>query len=169
MEENTRNLSPSSPAIIGAQYGAYAGLASIFYSLAAMTLGVDQNTIVEIIGTAVPVIFMVLGVLTYRRQNDGLASFGQAYLVCFMVASLTAVIASIFTYAYFSLINPEFYEATIEQAVLRMEEKGTPDEAIETAKRFMTPGYSAVFGFLGNIFILGIIGLLVAAILKRSE
>lgn len=159
----------SSPVSIGIQYGAYAGIASIAYSLVAMTLGVHENTLVGILGVAVPIIFMALGVFTYRRANEGSASFGQAYLVCIMVALLTAVIASIFTYVYFSLINPEFYEATIEQAVLRMEEKGTPDEAIETAKRFMTPGYSAVFGFLGNLFILGIIGLIVAAILRKSS
>ncbi|WP_038029071.1 DUF4199 domain-containing protein [Thermonema rossianum] len=167
--DEKQNTSSVSPAIVGAQYGAYAGLASVIYSLAAMTLGVHENTLVGILGVAVPVIFMALGIFAYRRANEGSASFGQAYLVCIMVALLTAVIASIFTYVYFSFLNPEFYEATIEQAVLRMEEKGTPDEAIETAKRFMTPGYSAVFGFLGNIFILGIIGLLVAAILKRSE
>jgi membrane-associated HD superfamily phosphohydrolase len=163
------NTNPVSPAMIGTQYGAYAGLASIIYNLTAMTLSLHENTLVGILGTAVPIIFMVLGVRAYRQSNENIASFGQAYLVCIMVALLTALLAAVFTYVYFSFLNPEFYEATIEKAILQMEERGTPDEAIEAAKRFMSPAYSAVFGFFGNVIILGLVGLIVAAILKKSE
>lgn len=126
-----------------------------------------------LIGIGVSVTLIALAMRNVREESaDKGLSYGRGLGVGVLVGLWQGLGGAVFQVLYMTVINPSFHDAMIDFQVQQMQEKGTPHEAIEMAKKVMniTTGVpmQAVFQVLGAVFFAFIISLIVAAFLKRE-
>jgi hypothetical protein len=84
---------------------------------------------------AFPLFFMVYGGITYRKENNGYKSYGEAFTVVFIIAITAALIIDWFGYALYKFIDPSLVEiikeATIEKSAAIYEKMNLPEDQIE--------------------------------------
>ncbi|MFM2207642.1 MAG: hypothetical protein RL213_1617 [Bacteroidota bacterium] len=163
-----------SKAKIAMMFGAYYGFSAIIVMMLFYLLNLDpQSKIPSLLNYALLVLFMVLGMRTYRDQdNGGLLSYGEAVGTGLLVSVFGGVILSVFTVVLFTFIDPGMTEKLLEAAREQMIENGTPDSQVEMglqmAKNMMSPIWLFVLGMLGSAF-MGLIFSLIVAIFVRRE
>jgi hypothetical protein len=160
-------------------FGIIAAVISILYSLIAYL--VDQSLFVNLVAG---VVMMVIGFVLYimsplrvKRDQGGYITFRDAvtsFVLTFIIAGITGVIWNLLL---FNVIDPELQstvqEMTIEKSVQMMERFGAPEESIDQSIAQMeeTNNYSLgnqVKGFFMMLLFMTIVGLIVAAIIKKD-
>ena len=107
----------------------------------------------------------------YRdNENEGFISFGKAFgfaVLSFLYASLISAVVRITYY----IINPNYFDDLINEALLTMEQMGT--QVTVEVEQMMTVILSPVFWsflvILGNMILGVIVGLIVAAIVQKEK
>lgn len=132
-------------------------------------------------GILMALIIIVFGIVSVAKSKDsqeGILSFKSAFGAYFLTVLLGLLISTIISFVIFNIIDPEAAETlkqlTIEATVNMMEGFGTPAETIsETVDQMEAQNnYSIGNIFKGMAFQLvffSVIGLIVAAIMKRSD
>lgn len=82
-----------------------------------------------------PIFFMIYGGITYRKENGGYESYGEAFTVVFIIAFIAAFMLDMFGYALYKFIDPNLVdiikEATIEKSEAIYEKMNLPEDQIE--------------------------------------
>jgi hypothetical protein len=164
-----------------ALYGFFAALAGAFLNLILFFAGFHSDpaklaaagAIGAIGGLAIGVTCTVLGVKARRAELPVTEEFGygRALGAGFQVALVASFLTSIFTYCYYSFINPAFIDIMVQDKLAKLEAKGMSSDQLEKAqagmKIIMGPVPQAVIGLIAGLIFGLIIALIVAAFLKR--
>ncbi|WP_298765005.1 DUF4199 domain-containing protein [uncultured Polaribacter sp.] len=156
-------------------YGLYLGLAVVIISLVKYAMGAlyTQEYYSGIIGFALMIAFVVLGIKKFKTDNGGFLSFGQAVKVGIGVAMIAAVINVVYIYLLANFIEPDFAVNTVEaQKTMMADSFGMTEGQIEEATKSSLENFNlSLLGgaLIGNLFIGGVISLIAGAIMKKSE
>lgn len=171
MEENQKSTFS-----VSLMPGIVLGFALIVFSiiLYLMELPYDSNV------RYLSLVIMALGIwwaqTTSRDKTfGGNVSFGKAFLVGFWVTVISTIIASVYTYLYFSAINP----GIVDEILLNTEEEmlnANPDmtdaqieQALSMTEIFVSPVVMTIFGLIFSIAAGAVLSLLIAIFVKREN
>lgn len=161
------------------QWGLYATAASILLSLIMylmdynpMSGGMSGMFLMMGIGILMAGIFSGLAIKQYRDQeNGGYVKYGTGLLISVVVTVISGINGQIWEYILGTFIDPNRY-AKMAEAFAETWGQSMPEDALEqtVAKMSEGPQLSSIFtsGLLGGAFFGLIVGLVVAAILKRE-
>jgi len=159
-------------------YGLLTAAASIAFSVVTYALDVPFKSPVMYLSFIILLAGIIYGTLQYRNNSlGGYISFGQAFLSGFFIVLISMVIATLYSYVFMTFIDPSFLEKiieqTLEQTEAKMLEKGLSEDqmapALEMTKKFMTPLWMTISGFLMNIIFGAIIAVVSAAFTKKEN
>lgn len=160
------------PALI---YGAIAGFAGILVSVIFYFLGVATANWTQWAGLLVLVIVMAYCLVAYRKEYlGGFASFGQLFRMALVIGIISTILGTIYSWLLFNVIDPELLEKTrllAEERVLsnpRIPE-GAEDEVMKRMEKNFQPGRMAINGLIFGTVLSAILGLLLAAFIKRER
>lgn len=103
------------------KYSLYFGIASLIILL--LRYFVDKNMLFDIIPTSVigyllPLVFMVLACLAYRKSNDGYLEFGEGIRTAWVTFAIGSFLSVLCIYVLFNFVDPSLKEF----AKVKMEE-----------------------------------------------
>jgi len=161
------------PLKAGLKWALYYSLFSIIFSLASHYGGwsnmADPSKVESAISIIAAIGATVLAQLYFRKNNEGLMTFGEGMSVALFLGIFSGLILALFTYGFLSFIDPS--------AIAEMKEVMLSDESLSDAEREMMSGMSdtltsptmlAFFSFIGSIFLHVVMGLVTSAILKKN-
>ena len=158
------------------KYALIASVATMIWSLILFLTDVwrtDYGAYLNYVSYILILIFMVIAINEEKQNYGGYISYGQAFKIGFLMMVVLSVIVCVYTYMYFTQINPEIIQFSRDKAIADMEEKGMTqeqiDQAMSIAGRFMSPGVMTFFALFGNVFFGCIFALIIAAILKKDK
>jgi hypothetical protein len=154
-------------------YGVIIALAIIVLSLILFLLNLDQNKPLQFLSYAVLLAGIVLSQLNYRNKyGNGYIEYGQSFMVGMLTSLVLAVIMGIYTFIFFTFIDPGSMEEIMLQTEQQMLDRGMTDmeieQAMKVASMFQTVGWMTFFAVLGN-YIIGIILSLITSIFIKKE
>jgi hypothetical protein len=162
------------------KYGIIAGLVPILYTLIAYLVNIELfvNFFAGIGIWVLMIVILIIAVSATKKEMGGYVSFKDAFSTFILSYSFGALLSTIFSILIFVVVDPEvsaeITELTIEKSVEMMERFGTPEdqidaqvEAMESQNSFDTIGILKSFAL--GIVIYAILGLIVAAIMKKNR
>ena len=156
-------------------YGLYLGLATVIISLVKYATGAlyNQEYYSGILGLILTIAFLVLGIKKYKADNGGFLAFGQAVKIGIGVAMISAIINIVYLLLLTNVLEPDFAINTIKaQKIMMADSFGMTEGQIEEATKNSLDNFNlSLLGgvLIMNLFIGGIISLIAAAIMKKSE
>jgi len=118
---------------------------------------------------------MLFGLKNYREKAlGGVISFGKAFLQAFAIGVFGYIVIALFNYTLHAWIAPEYAASQLDGFIGFMEGFGAniPDEAFDEAisdfEKKMTPMGQLIEGFKNGAIMSLIIGLIVAASIKKD-
>ncbi len=163
------------------KFGIYGLLTATVLFLSALSFGGDLSFgAQEIIGYSTMVLslsFIFFGIKHYRDNvNNGVVSFGKAFLIGLLIAILVGIGICVADYIYTTVINPNFATDYLDKSLKTLQETLTP-EAYEIKKAELTQqmqdyGSSSFMAFLmfATVVMIGVvISIISAFILQRKK
>lgn len=161
------------------RFGLIAAAISVGYTLLAYLVDITLmvNYFAGIGLWIVGLIIFILAVSRAKKQMGGFITFRDAFSTFILAYIIFALISTSFNILLFGVIDTaaaeEIRELTIEAQVELMENIGAPEDQIEENIQMLEEGNpygigSLVQGFFWGIVIYAIIGLIVAAIMKKN-
>jgi len=157
-------------------FGVILGGISVVFSLMLYSLDMHYQGGFAVMGVSLvlTIVFIILGMIQFKKANDGFMSFGQALKIGVGISLVGAVIGVIFNQILINFIDPDTmtkaFEYQREQLIaageLTVEQV---DAQLEMGKNFSTPVMQIAFGLLGSLFFGFILSLVPALILKKSK
>lgn len=146
---------------------------AIVYSLIINIMGMAVNKNAGYLSYLIMPFVLFFGFKQANSIWDNL-SFGNLFGIGFKICALGAVGISIFSYVYFSFIDPDLIGEMVQMMEDQLYNSGNLSEdqieaALSLQKTFMTPGSIAIMGFLGYLFFGAIWSLIMAGALKPKE
>ncbi len=156
-------------------YGALGGGVGIIFTLMLLSMDMlyDQGWGKSVVSTLILVAAIYLAISSFKKQNEGFLTLGQALKIGIGTALVAAIIALVFTYFLTNFFVPDFMEKTAELSRVTIKEKNpqiTPeqlDNAIEMQNKFFWIMYPMILLF--NLFIGFIVSLITGLILKKER
>ena len=162
------------------KYGLFIALAGIILQVIGDLAGINDYTgqqggagsayscLIYLVGAAL----LVAAVKVVRDQlQGGRISFGKAFGTTAATALIAALVSAVWTFIYFSFINAEAIEM-ISDTAMQNAQIDEDQEGAEQVMGFMqsifTPGGMAIMSFFFMFFANAIIGLIVAAVMKKD-
>ncbi len=161
------------PALI---YGAILGLVSVFISLVFYFIGMATVNWTNYVIMLVSLVLLVYLMIQYRNVHlGGYASFGQIFLMVLVSAGIFAtIISAVYTYLLYTVIDP----GLVDQMRIVAEEKimsnsripeSMYDDIMERMEKSMTVGYMIKISLIVGPLVNALIGLIIAAFIKKEE
>lgn len=160
-------------------YGLLIGGISVFYYLLGYVAMPDlfTNMVGGLVLMLLVIVINIYAVFRTRKEEGGYLVFKDAFTTFFLTWFGAGLIGTVFNLLLFNMIDPEF-GAHIQEQVIRttmqtMENFGAPeaqiDEVIEELKNQNQFGLATqARGFMSNAIIGAILGLIVAALVKKN-
>lgn len=123
-------------------------------------------------------VLLIIAVSTAKKMMDGFISFKLAFSTFLLTFVLASLLTTVFAILLFGVVDTEaadqLQKLTIETSVSFMEKFGTPESEIEKQVAAMEENnqFSAlnqVRGFFMGVVFYAIIGLIVAAVMKKDK
>ncbi|NNJ88993.1 MAG: DUF4199 domain-containing protein, partial [Eudoraea sp.] len=157
-------------------FGVILGVISVVFAFMLYSLDMHYQGGFAVMGVSIvlTIIFIILGMIQFKKANNGFMSFGQALKIGVGISLVGAVISVLFNQVLINFIDPDTmtkaFEYQREQLIaagqLSVEQV---DAQMEMGKSFSTPGMQIAFGLLGSLFFGFILSLVPALILKKSN
>lgn len=162
------------------RYGLIGSLLLILIALTFQLTGLSNpatgegNTLSMVISITVMAGAIFLGIRQHKDADlNGYISFGRAFGVGFFIGLIMCVVSGIYSYLYFTVIDPGVMDIIYSNAEGQMAERGMTDTEIEQAMQsaafFMTPGFMSVAATIFNLIITTVLSLIMAAVLQRKQ
>lgn len=123
--------------------------------------------------------FLVFGLKAYRdKVQNGIMSYGQAMGYATWMTLVYSLVIALWTYVFIQYIAfdemQQLQNVKMAETVTKMREEYKLSEAeiersLKMAESFSTPGVICVIAFIGNMFILTIVNLIVAAVMMKKD
>ena len=170
----TENVESVTTRSVGLRYGSIMAAVAVLYFVALNVAGVDMT---QGIGRWASILFyigiIVLAHKNYKDSGNGFMSYGEGMGISFWIALITSVISSIFTFIYIKFIDAGFVEQIMDKQREAMEGRGLSEEQIDRAMKmtakFMTPEMMLVFGIIGGLIMILIVGLIVTIFTQKKN
>lgn len=159
---------------VGIRYGVIMAAISIVYFLALTMASVDMTSGIGRWSSLVfYVVVLFLAHKNFKEGGDGWMTFGQGMGIAFWLGLICSVIYSAFFYIYIKFIDSAFVEAIKEKQIDEMRAKGMGEDQIDQAMKFagafMTPEAMLIFGLVGGIIMILIVGLVVTIFTQKKN
>lgn len=168
--EETKDVSPKSVAI---KYGLINGLIGIVFFVIVDFTSLHGSTVLQWVPLLVTAGLMFFAHKEFIKDGDGFMSYGQGLGIGTLMALVSAVLSSIFTYFYVSFINAEYISNLREMTLQNYYESGMNEEMIETSMQYFdqwtTPTSMLIMGIIIGVFAGFIVSLIISAITKKSR
>ncbi|WP_282121641.1 DUF4199 domain-containing protein [Algibacter mikhailovii] len=165
---------------IAINYGLYLGVLLALITVLAYAINIELLTNMWV-GIAILVAIIVFGIISVakaKQAQNGFASFKQAFTAYFITILIGLVISTFVSFLLFNVVDTEaaevLKEKTIEKTVEMMEGFNSPtdkiDEAvtqIESQNQYSLGNIAK--GLAGYLVFFSVIGLIVAAAMKKSD
>jgi Protein of unknown function (DUF4199) len=164
------------------RFGVIGGIVSIIMSLIITIAGSSASPmtfgiLAMVIGLFSLVITAIIAARSVKghRDNDlgGYITFGNAFKVAFVTLMIASLISGVFSFIYYSFIDPTFGDTMAAKMADMMQEMGSMDEAavdaqVERMKKGFTPAQQ-LKNMLWTPLGAAIFGVIVGAITKRDK
>lgn len=165
---------------IATNYGLYlgTGLALITVVVYAIKLDLFASMWFGITLLILMIVVGIIAVAKVKQSQNGYASFKESFSAFFITMLVAVLISTVVSYLLFNVVDTEaavtLKELTIEKSVAMMEGFNAPTDAIDAAVTQMEEQdqYSignVLKGLTGNLVAMSIIGLIVAAAMKKNN
>ncbi|OEK07605.1 hypothetical protein A8C32_17570 [Flavivirga aquatica] len=165
---------------IATNFGLYLGLLLALITVIAYLVSLEllTNTWVGVFIMIAIIVFGIISVAKTKQAQNGFASFKQSFTSYFITVLLGLLISTLVSYLLFNFIDTEaaevLKEKTIEKTVQMLEGFNSPSHAIDKAVEQIESQnqYSLgniAKGLAGYLVVFSIIGLIVAAAMKKSN
>ncbi len=109
------------------------------------------------------IIFLLLAQKEYQAQLGGFIKFGDSFLAGFLYSVFGGIMLAIFIYLYLGILSPQVLDQAMESQRQAFADKGLSSDQIEQSME-MGKKYGAIFGAVGTLFAIPILGAIVALI-----
>jgi hypothetical protein len=156
-------------------YGSMYGLAAAIIGLIFYFSGADiQSKLPQYISYILLIIFIVMGVKSYRDQElGGHISYGKSLGTGVLIGLFGGIITGFFTVLLFTVIDSGLTQKILEATQQQMLEKGISEEQLQTTlkwtRKFMGPIPLFLFSILGGAFMAFIFSLIISIFTKKEE
>lgn len=154
-------------------WGSIIGLVSVVYSVILYMLDQTLNRALGYVGLIILIAGLAFAMKNYRDNVlDGILPFGKAFGFGMLIVLFSALIGGIYGYLLYTVIDPDLLgkmaDMQAEQMLERGLTEGQVEQALEVSKRFMTPVFIFISGFIVNILMGAVLSLIIAAIFKKD-
>lgn len=168
------------------RYGLIGGLILVVWGLIAQMTGLaDPCAAMEGGGNSVMIgilsfvaligVSVLVGILAIRQHTSdlgGYITFGRAFVVSLVTLIIAGFISGLFNVLYTSVIDPEMTDRIMGCMADQYEAQGMSQDQIDTALGYMeimyNPFLQIVISLFTSAFFAAIIGLILAAIMKKD-
>lgn len=164
------------PGQIGKKYGLIYAMVSTVVNLIPILMenaNPSVGFLFNFINVVLAFLFFILAGREFKKLNGGYMTFGEAFKINMIAASILAVFRSGVTYLYIKVIDPDYSERVMGVMEDMWEAQGMGEEQIEQARSFssilISPESMLFMGILGAIIGGLIWGAISAAITKNEE
>jgi hypothetical protein len=165
---------------IATNYGLYLGVLLSFLTVVSYAVNLEllTNMWYGIFILIAIIAFGIVSVAKSKQAQNGFASFKESFTSYFITVLIGLVISTLVSYLLFNFIDTEasevLKEKTIEKTVQMMEGFNLPNEAIaEAVEKIESQNQfslgNIIKGLSGYLVFFSVIGLLVAAAMKKSN
>ncbi|OZI07520.1 hypothetical protein BWI93_14385 [Siphonobacter sp. BAB-5385] len=172
-----------STARIAMKWGAISGIVTAVFSISYQALNMMPDDpmkanmgwglLTNFLQIGFTVLVLVLAMREFRTHNEGYISFGQGVGIAALTGAVWGVLSAGLILIYTQFIDNSAQEKTLRALRNAYEERGMTEEQTETAMRFVTlmtnPGFSFVMTILTGVIVGTVLGLIVAAVVKRDR
>ena len=158
------------------QYGLLLGGVGIVFALMLYSLDMHYQggIMVMVVSILITLAAIVIGLLQFRKANNGLMTFGQGLKLGVGICLIVGIIGILFNQVMANVIDPEMINKAMDyqKAQLLETTKMTPsqvDERMEMGKKFSTPTMQIAFGLLYVVVSGFLFSLIPALVLKKTE
>lgn len=155
--------------------GLYLGLTGVILGLILYAMGksLELQWVSSLVGFIATIIFVVIGLKSFKADNNGFMSWGQGLKVGMGIVMVSAVITVVYTLLFTNVIEPDFQQQAMDLQQQKWLDAGLTEEQIETftesSKKFQGPGIMTAMILAISAFIGFVISAITAAIMKKSE
>jgi Protein of unknown function (DUF4199) len=162
------------------KFGLFYGLSSIIIQLITYYVS-DIGLLTQfILGLITVIIFMVLAGLAEKEKNNGVLSFGEAFMTTVLTGGIGLLLGTLFLMILLNVIDPGLLDVLVDKTLSStksmMETFGAPEDAIserlEKAEAEIVDQFS-VFGQIKNLFTgtlsLAVTAAIVSLIIRKEE
>ncbi len=157
-------------------YGGMYGLSSAAVYFIFYFAGADmQAKSPQFISYALLILFLVMGIKSYRDQDmGGHITYGRSLGTGVLIGIFGGIITGFCTVLMFTVIDPGLVEKIITKAQEQMIEKGTMSEdqiemAIGWTRKMMTPIWLFLFSVLGGAFMSFLFSLIISIFTRKEQ
>ncbi len=157
-------------------YGLLLGAINIAFGLILYSMDMHYQGGIPVM--VVSILFMlsliIVGIIQFRKANDGFMSFGQGLKVGVGICLVGGIVGLLFNQLMMGVIDPDTMAKAMEfqRGQLIETTKLTPqqiDAQMEMAKKFSTPAMQITFGLLFTIILGFLLSLIPALVLKKTK
>ena len=157
------------------RYGALGGIVGIVFGVMLFTMDMhyDRSTAIQAIQFGILAIFVVIGIIQFKKANESYLTIGQAIKIGAGVGLIAAVIGTVYFLVLSNVIEPDYMEKAAEiQKVKTFAENPSLtqeqwDQGMEMQKKFF-PVFLGIGVIMSALFGL-IIGLITGLITKKAK
>lgn len=158
-------------------YGLMLGFISILIGVANFAFGnvYEPHWIISVLGIAILIAFIVLGLKKIKENNEGYLKLGEAIKMGLGIALISGIIYLIYHHIFINFIEPEYAARFMEVQEQKMIEKypNMTDEQLQAGldmvKKFSGPVIGSAFILIWSLFSGFVVGLIGGLIMKRTE
>jgi hypothetical protein len=144
-------------------------IVSIILTYVYQLINIDPNSGIRYISLLPYIGFLFLCQKEYKDQLGGYLTFGQGFLAGFKYTVITAILAALFIYIYWTILSPQAFQQIIDSSKAKMEAKGNlTEDQINMALSFTTVGFTTIILVISSLIMGTIISLIGAAIFKKQ-
>ena len=159
------------------KFGIISGVIGLLFNLVMYITGINRTPSMETIQwltIIIPIACMYFAIKTYRDEmGNGWITFGKAFNQAFVVGLVGGLIGSVYHFLYLQFIDPTYVDYLMQMQLEKFTERGMDDATIEQAMKqtapFMAPLVQLGFAVGFSLFIGAVLGLIMAAILKKPN
>ena len=156
-------------------YGIMLGAASILLNVITYTMGMTYapHWSIGLLGIAIMIGFIVMGIKKFKEFNKGLLSLGEALKTGVGIALIAGVVGVIYTLLFTNFIEPDYFAKMQEVMEQTYIDAGLTDEQIEAsmaiASKMSGPTITAGMSIIGSVFLGFIFSLIGGLVMKHSD
>ncbi|UAB80320.1 DUF4199 domain-containing protein [Marixanthomonas sp. SCSIO 43207] len=162
---------------IGFNYGLILALLVVGLSVIVYVLGLhlDQPWWQSVLNFIFMAVCIIYGLKAFKKDNGGFLSLGEALKTGLVIAIVSGIIGSIFTYIFITVIEPDFITQMLEVTQEKMIEQNPNmtqeqmDMAMGMTEKFMSPWIMFAMGLIASLFFGFIISLIAGLIMKQPR
>lgn len=156
-------------------YGIMLGAVSILLNVIIYAMGMTYapHWSIGLLGIAIMIGFIVMGIKKFKEFNGGFLSLGEALKTGVGIALIGGVVGVLYTLIFTNFIEPDYFAKILEVQEQQLIDYGLTDEQIETqlsmTEKMSGPTMAAGMNLIGSAFLGFIISLIGGLVMKHSD